>query len=343
MRKMSKHYMRNMVTLLVSIILALILSECLLRAFGRNPWSYKSLDSNEPTMHAPDPVLGWRNKNGNYIVPPYHWAGKPIHITFQENGQRRTGVESTKAEGDIVIVGGSYTQGWAVSDNETYAWKLQQKYPSLKVVNYGTGGYGSYQSLLVLEQELPRMTSPKFVLYGFTDLHEERNVASHVWLRMLSEYSMRGHVNVPFATLDGNNGLVRHPPEGYLALPFRESLSLIHTIEQTYMKIKTRRRFKQKRKVTEAILLQMMNVTKEYDVTLVVVLLRAQNKTKSHYIDFFKRNNIQFIDSVYPMPNEMRVPGDGHPNGKLHSLWAQRISNDLNEQIKKINSSKQSK
>ena len=38
------------------------------------------------------------------------------------------------------------TQGWAIDDNETYPWKLQKRYPSLNVLNYGTGGYGSYQS-----------------------------------------------------------------------------------------------------------------------------------------------------------------------------------------------------
>jgi hypothetical protein len=339
MRKMSKRSMKKTITVLTSIIFALILSECLLRVIGFEPWSYESLDANEPTMHAPDPVLGWRNKKGDYVVPPYHPSGKPIYITFQENGQRRTGVDSTNTEGEIVIVGGSCSQGWAVSDNETYAWKLQQKYPSLKVVNYGTGGYGSYQSLLVLEQELPRMTSPKFVLYGFIDHHEVRNVAPESWLRTLSSYSRRGHVDAPFATFDDNNGIVRHLPEGYLSLPLRESLAIIELIERAYFKIKTRKRFKQRRMVTEAILLQMDKVSKEYGATLFVVLLYSKNKTKSHYMGFFKQNNIQFIDSVYPLTKEMRVPGEGHPNGKLHALWAQRISSVLDDQLKKINSS----
>jgi hypothetical protein len=290
-------------------------------------------------MHAPDPVLGWRNKKGNYIVPPYHPSGKTIHITFLENGQRRTGVDSTNTEGEIVIVGGSASQGWAISDNETYAWKLQQKYPSLKVVNYGSGGYGSYQSLLVLEQELPRMTSPKFVLYGFIDHHEVRNVAPGIWLQTLSRYSTRGHVDVPFATLDDNNGIVRHLPEGYLSLPFRESLAIIELIERGYMKIKTRRRFNQRRAVTEAILLQMDKVSKRYGATLFVVLLRSKNKTKSHYMGFLKQNKIQFIDCVFPRTKDLIVPGEVHSNGKMHTLWAQGISSVLDDQLEKINSS----
>lgn len=325
-------------TVFVSIIIGLILSECLLRIFGCPPWRYKSKDANEPTTHAPDLVLGWQNKEGNYVVPPWHPSGKSIHMCFQENGQRRTGVASTNTGDEIVIVGGSYTQGWGVSDNETYSWKLQQEYPCFKIVNYGTGGYGSYQSLLVLEKELPHMASPKFVLYGFIDHHEVRNVAHHAWLSVLSALSRRGHVNVPFATLNANSRLVRHPPEAYISLPYRESLSLIHTIEQAYMKIKTWRRFRQRRKVTEEILIQMNKVSKEYGASFIVVLLSTRDHVKNSYMDFFEQVNIQFIDSsIYPITKEMRVPGEGHPNGTLHALWVRQISIALNDLLNKTN------
>ena len=337
---MSKRSLKKTITVLVSIILALIFSECLLRAVGFKPWSYTSIDANEPTMHAPDPVLGWRNKKGNYVVPPYHPSGKSTVITFQDNGQRRTGVDVSNTEGEIVVVGGSFSQGWGIRDSETYAWKLQQEYPSLKVVNYGTGGYGSYQSLLVLEQELPRMTSPKFVLYGFIDHHEVRNVASASWLRILSSYSRRGHVATPFATVDENNDIVRHLPEGYLSLPFRKSSAVIEVIERAYMRIKTMKRFKQRRIVTEAILLQMDKLSKDYGATFFVVLLNFSYNTKSHYMSFLQQNHIQFIDCDYPLTEDMTVPGEGHPNGEMHALWAQRMSSVLDDQLKKINSSK---
>ena len=90
---MSKRLMlQQMFTVFISIILALLVSECLLRLMGFRPWRYTPVDANEPSMHAPDPVLGWRNKTGSYVIPPYHPSGKPIHVTFQEDGQRLTGV-----------------------------------------------------------------------------------------------------------------------------------------------------------------------------------------------------------------------------------------------------------
>ena len=337
--------MRNTILVLVSIVLGLILSECLLRANGFRPKKNVIIGNKQPSMHVPDSVLGWRNRKGKHNFPPYSPSGKPTYMTFLENGQRRSGENSTNTEGEIVIVGGSVTQGKAVSDSETYAWKLQQKFPSLKVVNYGTGGYGSYQSLLVLEQELPRMTSPKFVIYGFIAHHEDRNVATDSWLLLLSPGA------IPFATLDKNNRIVRHPPERslpfrYLSLPFRNSLAIFPFFERVYIKIKTIKtwnRVKQKRMVTEAILLQMYKVSKEYGATLFVVHIDsgdppADVETRIYYKGFLKKNNINFIDVDHPLTKELIVLGEGHPNGKFHTLIAERITSVLDDQLQKNNS-----
>jgi hypothetical protein len=317
--------------IIISIIFALILSEGLLRILGYEPWTYHDL-ANEPTMHASHPVLGWQNKKGDYTIPPYHPSGKQIHITFDENGKRRTGDGRANHDGEMVIVGGSYTQGWAISDNETYPWKLQEKHPSLKVVNYGTGGYGTYQSLLVLEKELPRMATPRLVLYGFIDHHEVRNVAAGFWLRALSRASQRGHVNVPFATLGDNNETVRHPPMGYpLSLPFRESLATIALLERAYMKLTTRNRFSQRRSVTQSLISEMNTASEKFGATLLVVLLRSDDDIKNHYIHFLEQNDIRYVDCVYPLTNEMKVPGEGHPNGKMNTLWTECIVDSLQQ------------
>ena len=77
-------------TVLLSFALAIALSEVLLRAAGFRPWVYSSKDLNEPTMLEPDAILGWQNKAGSYVVPPYHPSGQAIQITLLENGQRRT-------------------------------------------------------------------------------------------------------------------------------------------------------------------------------------------------------------------------------------------------------------
>jgi hypothetical protein len=339
LRNMAKHFVLNTIMLFLSLSLALALSEVLLRVRGFRPWRYASKDANEPTMHEPDPVLGWRNKRGNYIVPPYHPSGQPIQFTFLENGRRSTGVNSSvNSEGELVLIGDSFTQGWAINDSETYAWKLQEKFPFFQVLNYGTSAYGSYQSLLTLERELPCLAHPKFVLYGFLKHHEMRNVAPVPWIGRLSKKSRRGYVAVPFVTLDAQKRLVRHAPERYLALPFRESSALITFFAKAYMDLKMRGRLSQMRSSTEHILLQMNRVSEEYNTTFIVVLLTADNQTKEHYMKFLRENNIQVVDCVYAITDEMKVLGEGHPNGKMNTLWAECISGTLKDQFEKSRS-----
>ena len=185
--------------------------------------------------------------------------------------------------------------------------------------------------LLVLEKELPRLTSPITVLYGFIQHHEVRNVAPDHWLKALSSLSRRGHVFVPYVTFEVDKGLVRHAPERYLALPFRESLATTALIEKAYMKIKTKKRNFQKRLVTEQVLLEMNRITEQYGATFVLALLQVDHEAKSHYMNFCQTHNIRNIDCVYPITPEMKVVGEGHPNGKMNSLWAECIGNALGD------------
>jgi hypothetical protein len=338
---MEKHYVTrqkwfvlNAVMLFLSLTLAMAFSEVLLRVFGFQPWSYNTKSANEPTMHEPDAILGWQNKAGSYTVPPYHPSGETIHITFIESGRRRTAVNPPRnPAGELVLIGDSFTVGWAISDSETYPWQLQEKFPFLHVLNYGTGGYGSYQSLLMLERELPSLAHPKFVLYGFNQLQEARNTAPARWLRLLSSHSRRGHVDVPFATFDAEKGMLRHPPERYVSLPLRESSAVVTLVEKAYMDIKARKRLSNKRLITEQILLAMDRVSKEHNAIFAVVLLWADRNIKEHYMEYLRENNIQVIDCIYEITNEMQVPGDGHPNGKMHALWTKCISDALYNQF----------
>lgn len=322
------------ITLCMIVLLTVVLSETILRLVGFKPWEYASLDNSEQVVHEFDSFLGWKNKAGQYLIPAYSQQGKDFQITFNDDGWRITGNQSVNTTDEIIIVGGSYTLGWGISDDETYSWKLQEKYPSLKVLNYGTDAYSTYQSLLVLERELPSSKSPLFVLYGFIDHHEVRNVAPANWLKILARYSKRSHIDVPYVTVDSNGMLIRHPSEHYIALPFRESLALIAFIEDYYMRLQSKDRASQKRLATEKLLIEMNRLSNLKSAQFLAVLLQLGPETLNHYLSFFQKNNIDYINCIYPIPPEMRVPGDMHPNGKIHSLYAECISEALNERLK---------
>lgn len=282
-------------------------------------------------MHQPDPVLGWKNKPGRYLFPAYVLNGPDIKISILPDGTRSAGQEHPDGRSKLAILGGSTTQGSAISDNQTYPWKLQSQYPSVRVLNYGTAAYGTYQSLLVLERILADPNPPQFVLYGFIGHHEVRNIATFRWMRTLSSHSRRGHVYLPYVHLDSEGHLIRHSPEKYPEWPLRESVVSVNFFQNLFFRLKTRTRGSQKRKVTEMLLLEMDNLSRQKDVIFTVVLLLFSEEARSHYINFLRNNAVNFLDCVYPITPEMRVPGEGHTNGIINTLWANCIAEGITD------------
>ena len=106
----------RVVLLVLTLSVSLLVAEGFLRTLGFTPWTLAAIREDEPTLHEPHPTLGWRNKVGQYVVPAYDPLGEDIYVTFLEDGLRRTAPGlSANAEHEIVVVGGSFTQGWAIS------------------------------------------------------------------------------------------------------------------------------------------------------------------------------------------------------------------------------------
>jgi hypothetical protein len=262
-------------------------------------------------------------------VPPYAPGAPPIRMTFLADGSRATSPEGARRGPAVAFLGGSYTQGWAVSDDETFPWRIQERFPSLDVRNYGTSGYGTLQSLLVMERILAGDPAPGIVLYGFIGHHEIRNVAHPAWLRMLAAYATRGHVETPYCTLDQDGGLERHPPIGYPGWPLHERLATVAFLESAYADLEGRERAAQARAVTERLMVEMGRLAVARDVRFAVVLLNATREVRAHYEAFLRSQGIDFLDCVHPLRPELLVPGEIHPNGRLHGMWADCIEPKL--------------
>lgn len=313
------------------LILTFVASEVLLRVMGFEPWHYVTKDVTEPTMHQYDPELGWTMKEGDYV---FEKGGRTIQVTLLPNHTRTTTNNSVNRSIKLAFVGGSVTQGWALSDNETFAWKLQSRFPSVQILNYATAGYGTYQSLLMLEKVFAEeRTKPDIVMYGFNWRHEHRNVAPSWWLAGLTRFSQRNHVFVPYCTLDESGELRRHPPERYPVWPLREYSALVNFVQTVVMNLQTRGREPQKRAVTEKLILEMRELCEKNHATFVTVMLSAEGDSKAHYTNFLRANNVRLIDCTLPIPPEMRIPGDGHPNAHIHSRWSECIASEVAQRL----------
>jgi len=135
-----------------------------------------------------DPVLGWTNKSVNYNEDGY---------TTIEYGVRKNFDETTIRTGGMLATGDSFTEGWEVKDHESWP-AFVEKLTSIPVVNAGTGGYGSDQTILRAEQMLP-IVKPKILLIGFHEIAIKR--AGHTVFGAPK----------PYFTLE-NGELQYHPP-----------------------------------------------------------------------------------------------------------------------------------
>jgi hypothetical protein len=251
---------------------------------------------------------------------------EPIRMTFWDRGRRATAPAPPPSRPRIVVVGGSFTQGWAVSDAETFAWRLQREFPDFAVENFGTAGYGTYQSLLALEAELARAAPPvAAAVYGFADFHEKRNVAAPDWIRRLAQSADEAAARVPYATLDAAGGLVRHPPLGYPAWPLAHRSALVDLLQARGAELAGAPRSSQARPVTRRLLVEMQRRCDEGGVPLLVAVL-AQNRAYAarEYLRFLARSGIRAVDCTHPDASDpsMMVPGYGHPNARMNAHWA---------------------
>ncbi|MDH3639400.1 MAG: hypothetical protein OES09_13220, partial [Gammaproteobacteria bacterium] len=226
-----------MLSISLGLAVALAVAELVLRPLGypRTAAPYP----NEPTMLEPHAIRGWRNKTGRYQYAAYDPAGRPITMTILSDGRRRSAENTSLRIGvpKIIIVGGSFVQGWAISDADTFAWKLQERFKDYQILNFGTAGYGTYQTLLLLEEILPKLSNVSLVIYGYYDHHDPRNVGTSDWLASLSRNRRRGHIQVPFAKLEGNR-LRRFSPVQYKGLPLYDRSAFSALLDDVLIRIR---------------------------------------------------------------------------------------------------------
>jgi hypothetical protein len=319
--------------LLVSVAFSLAVAEGVARLKGFEPWTYHSIDQHEPDIFEYNPVLGWDAKIGNYINPSYDPTTLPTHLSIIRGAGRRTSKDQTHVHTNrpkMFFVGCSFTMGWAINDEDTFPWKVQARFPSHEVLNYGLAGYGTYQSLLVLERELLEVNDVKVVIYGFIENHEDRNVATADWMEWLSRYSHRHQLEFPFATVSGDGKLRRHRPSSYPRFPFRKNLAIVAMVEKALVKLEARSREKNSREVTQKLIGEMKSISERNGAEFVLTLLDSSEAARTDYMEFARTNNVRVADCLIPESiGDLAVPGEGHPNDKANTLWAQCISDYL--------------
>lgn len=223
----------------------------------------------------------------------------------------------------ILVLGCSQTYGQCVSDNETFAWKLQDTFKNYTVINLARCGAGANEMYLRLTEQ--DMTDVKFVVFGHIGWHLTRNTGAYGHI-----YNNK-NVHAAVATRKGvlkQLGVLR-----WKYFPYRK-LTLFSYFEMLYNKLLTLNRSKPSTMTrTQAVIFQKMqkfckdNAAKllvaniDDDFSIVDVLNKEQ-------IDWVCGLNLEEADAT-GVKIYTHEPVDLHINAKTHAILAERISQAL--------------
>ncbi len=275
-------------------------------------------DSTQVSWVLADPVLGWVNRAGSFPGPDH------ILMTFLPDGRRFDPIGDKAADlPRILFVGDSFTQGYGVPDDEPYPHLVNGALAAAEVLNYGSGGYSTYQSLLRVRSYIsanPAVRLP-LVIYGFFGAHEARNVAAPEWIFGLSG-SAGPYLVPPYARMEGN-GLVQMaggliglwPMETFSAL-----VALAHhaQVQQAYSADRT-----DQTSVLKLLLAEMRDAVEHHASRLLVLGLSAVPPWLPAWA---QQTGLDYADCRVPGYENgdpsFRVVGDAHPNGATHRKFA---------------------
>jgi hypothetical protein len=307
-----------------SLLISLGIGEAFFRALGHKPRQIVAAPHFwEAGWAAMDAELGWVPRVGTFrSIEPGNAA-----MTFAADGRRHDPLEPKGALRRILVVGCSFTQGEGVGDDEPYAHVINRALPGFEVLNFGTGGYGTYQSLLRVQSYFRGAHAPTpLVIYGLTGHHIVRNVAPAGWVTMLTTRDGR-YLVPPHVRLEGNR-LTAYPAEPVPLWPLETRSALVATLHGAVLNLTRRAYMREQTEALRRLLRDMKRTSEANGAALIVVRLASvANST----VAMMQQEGIDFIDCEVPDDQDpaFRVGGIGHPNGRLHQLWGNCVLRGL--------------
>ncbi|MCX5855307.1 MAG: hypothetical protein NTZ24_12205 [Deltaproteobacteria bacterium] len=224
-------------------------------------------------------------------------------------------------------------------DDETFGWLLQQKFPHVRFLNFGTPGYGTYQSLQLLREVVDqRRIRPALVIYGFVPFHAGRNVLTYYMLDAFRSFGGQRFSPPHVALRDGR--LEAFPPFVVSNWPFEESSALVSLLHRTELQYRLADREKDQMQVTVLLLRQMQEFLAEKNARLLVATLSDWGPPGPEEYrlmsDGMRTSGIEELEVVYrgeeKRPEKLLVGGKGHPGTRIHAWWAEKLGAWLGQQ-----------
>ena len=269
-----------------------------------------------------------------------------VIINIGQDGLRVSRSDLTKkGRHHTAFFGCSYTFGEGVNDKETMVYKLNDQYPDEVFDNYGVSGYGTLQSLIVMQDVLKEnkydlivycATRPQFArnvekrVVG--DLHINRTYCIAPRIKFYPDGSYKIFDNSTllwpgqnhFLTLDWLHRVYFGMTYDLAILPDQRTISAEHW----------QKRLEAMQKLIE--LMQEACAKKNVRFLVASTSDMQDGALKDVKLD----KSIEYINIDHPrsMNVEYRVKniGTNHPNGKVHAYWAEQFSQWYDKNILQV-------
>ncbi|MBK8556320.1 MAG: SGNH/GDSL hydrolase family protein [Lewinellaceae bacterium] len=315
--------------LLLYPVAIFICLEVAFRILGYAPFTNDdySIQSTPKNAFVGDSLLGIQLHPGTYTIQVN--KGLSFQTQHLDNHSRHvSGRQQTPT--DVLLLGCSFTYGFGVNDDQTFASLLQQAFPEMGIQNAGVIGYGSVQSLMQLKSAL-ETEHLKVVLLHFSSFHFMRNTLSQQYRSNLKIGYHRSSQDVDnlmtqarFPFISRCSEPITYEPWAslYANWPCRDWLATVNAI-QTTVDLVTENPAKQ-RTVTACILQQMHDLCHQKGVAFGVVCLDATAETAQLKQSL---NDVPWLDVHFDFNNKTLTnqPYDSHPNPAGHQRIAQAI------------------
>ncbi len=318
----------------------MITSEIILRLKGLRPWSVHNVVmkvSPGGRFFTKHPTLGYANIPGEFTVTLAD--GYSFKVTNLPNTLRATHPLSTYGapgqKEEIWIFGCSLTYGWSLNDPETFPWLLQERFPEYEVVNFGVNGYGTVHSLIQCREALEKGRVPKIVMLNFASWHDERNIFSRNWQKIMAPYNKLGQIAYPYARLDHHGNLHYYLGKvEFHEFPLMRYSAFINFIEEKFDK--QEERFYHIRDVTKALILEFANTAKKHDIAVVVTGITQSQPTRD-MLSFVQENGFKAVDIAVDLniKENTNYPHDQHPGASANRKYADKLEAFLRTNVLK--------
>lgn len=150
---------QNAAVLLVSVLVALLIGEVAVRFIMP-----QNLSGSWRVVH-PSGLL----MNKSQGQARHQFGDVVVHYRFGENGSRMLAAPPAARGEKILVLGDSFTFGWLLDDEATFANALQKQFPGKAVINAAAGGWGAAEYAKYIELFCPKIRPEEIYIFLNTD------------------------------------------------------------------------------------------------------------------------------------------------------------------------------